>query len=123
MNVLDIEFHQWQPIVQGMAAFAVTFAQMGDSEEEARAKLVGYMQVQLRLNQADAIRVLRAAADSIASSPQPPDDSTERLERGRPIREMLGVPEPSEYLAASMQAREWVQRLATDFESGLEDSP
>lgn len=115
---MEIQPHHWEPIVAGMAAFAVTFAQMGDTEEEARAQLVGYMQIQLRLDQADAARVLRAAADSITSSPQPPDDSPSRLERGRPVREMLGVAEPSEYLAASLTAREWVERLATDLESG-----
>ncbi len=115
---MDIEPHQWQPIVEGMAAFAVTFAQMGNTEEEARAKLVGYMQGQLQLEKDDAVRVLREAADAITSFPQPPDDSAERLERGRPIRQMLGVPEPTEYLAASMRAREWVERLATDLGSG-----
>lgn len=118
---MEIEAQRWRPIVEGMAAFAMTFAQMGDTEEDARAKLVGQMQ-QLRLDQSDAVRVLRAAADSITRFPQPPDESAERLERARPIREMLGLPEPSDDLAASLRAREWVQRLANDLEAGSANS-
>jgi len=37
---MEIEEHQWRPIVEGIAAFAVTFAEMGDTEAEARSKLV-----------------------------------------------------------------------------------
>lgn len=118
---MEIEEHQWRPIVEGMAAFAVTFAEMGDTEDDARSKLVGYMQMRLRIDQRDAARILREAAAAIARFPQPPDESAERLEHGRPIREMLGVPEPSDELAASLRAREWVERLAKDLEVGLQD--
>lgn len=98
MNIKD---HQSAPIVEGIAAFAITFAQMGDTEAEARSKLVGYMQMRLQIDDEDAVRVLRGAAQAIVSFPQPPDDSSDHLERGRPVREMLGVPEPSDVLEAS----------------------
>ena len=108
--------------MDGMASFAITFAQMGDTEEEARAKLVGYLQGQLQIEQSDAVRVLRAAAEVIMVFPQPPDESADRLERGRAVRELLGVPEPAEELAASLRAREWLERLASDLDSGLQSS-
>jgi hypothetical protein len=117
---LEIEAHQWKPIVEGVAALAVTFAEMGDTEDEARGKLAGYMQSQLDISQVDAIRVLKAAAESVASFPQPPDESAERLARGESVRKMLGVPEPSESLAKTLMAREWLQTLAADLEAGLE---
>ncbi len=116
---MEIEPHQWKPIVDGMATFAITFAQMGDAEEDARAKLIGYLQGQLHVEQVDAVRILRAAAEVIRSFPQPPDESAERLERGRAVRELLGVPEPADDIAATLRAREWLERLATDLDSGL----
>lgn len=119
---MEIEEHQWRPIVDGIAAFAVSLAQMGNTEEDARSKLVGYMRMRLRIDQGDAVWVLREAAVAISRFPQPPDESAERLESGRQIRAMLGVPEPSEDLTASLTAREWLERLASDLGAGLAGS-
>jgi hypothetical protein len=73
----------------------------------------------LQVDDADLVPVIREAAVTIQAFPQPPDESAERLERTSPIRQMLGLPEPAEELAATLRAREWLQRLANDLEQHL----
>jgi hypothetical protein len=99
-------------IVEGLAAIAVTAAEMGTTEEEARRQLALWL-VRLEVQSSG---VPREAAAAISSFPQPLDEPAERLERGRPIREMLGVPEPTQELEAALRAREWLDRLADDLE-------
>lgn len=60
------------------------------------------------------IELLREAALAIASFPQPIDESADELERALPIRTMLGVQSASDQLAAALQARDWLERLADD---------
>lgn len=72
-------------IVQGVAAIAVTAAEMGATEEEARQQLALWL-IRLEVQSSAA---LREAAAAIALLPQLVDEAAERLERGRPIRELL----------------------------------
>jgi hypothetical protein len=94
----------------------VTLAEMGHAEEEIRQQIVGYLVERLHIDVVDLAPVIREAAVAIGSFPQPPDDPPERLERGRPIRQMLGLPEPAQELAAALRARDWLQRLADDLD-------
>lgn len=103
---------EYRGIVEGLAAIAVTAAEMGATEEEARQQLVLWL---IRV-EVQSSNVLREAATAISSFPQPADEPADRLERGRPIREMLGVPEPSEELEAAIRAREWLERLADELD-------
>ena len=89
---MEIPEHQRRAIVEGIGATAVTLAEMGNTEEEARQHIVVYLVEGLRIDAADLVPVIREAAALIASFPQPLDEPAERLERARPIREMLGVP-------------------------------
>lgn len=100
-------------IVEGLGAMAVSLAETGEDEDTARRQLVGMM---LQLHETD-VEVLREAAEAISSFPQPIDESTDELERARPIREMLGVRSASEDLEASLRARDWLERLANDLDS------
>jgi acetyl-CoA carboxylase carboxyltransferase component len=97
-------------IVQGLAATAVTIAQMGGTEDDARAQLVGLLR-QVGATDAD---VLIEAAHAMSTFPQPPNESPETIERREPVRQWLGVPSATEELEASLRAREWLQRLAAD---------
>ena len=109
---MEIQEHQWRPIVEGIAAIAVALAEMGTSEEEAQGQVTNYLVYRLQVDIVDLVPILREAAAAVGSFPQPPDDSAESLERGRPIREMLGLPEPAERLASALRAREWLEKLA-----------
>ncbi len=97
-------------IVEGIAAFAISLAEMGTDEEAARSQLVGMM---VGVHEIDP-ELLREAAAAVSAFPQPLDESPEEIERARPIREMLGVRSASEELEAVLRAREWLQRLADD---------
>ncbi|MDP9386855.1 MAG: hypothetical protein M3Q48_02730 [Actinomycetota bacterium] len=104
-------------IVEGLAAYAVTMTEMGADEQDVRAKLASELQ---RFGVDDPVGVLRDSAAAITAAPQPPDETAERLERAQPIRELFGLPSPGEQLAATLRAREWVQRLAEDIETASE---
>lgn len=75
-------------IVDGLATMAVTMAEMGATEDEARAQLVVMLQ---RVGATD-VGVVREAAAAISGFPQPLDESAEAIERAEPIRQLLGVP-------------------------------
>jgi hypothetical protein len=77
--------------------------------------------LRLHIDAEDLVPVIREAAAAIASLPQPLDESAERLERGRQVREMLGISEPVEELAAALRAREWLERLAEDLTRRMRD--
>ncbi|MGH8524965.1 MAG: hypothetical protein ACREXY_12365 [Gammaproteobacteria bacterium] len=115
---MEIQPDQREPIVNGVAALAVTIAEMGEDEGVARASIVQQL-MRLKLDQRDLVPVLRAAVTAIAQFPQPIDHPPERLARGEHIRRALGLPEPSDELAASLRAREWIERLADDLERRL----
>src|SRR6266567_1076285 len=111
---MEIPEHQRRAIIDGTAAIAVTLAEMGHTEDEARQQIVGYLVQRLQIDAQDLVSVIREAAYSIASFPQPLDEPAERLERGRRIRAMLGLPEPTDALASTLRAREWLERLADE---------
>lgn len=98
-----------------MAAIAVTMTEMGQSQSDVWAAIVGMM---VRLHETDTT-LLRNAADSISRLPQPPDESAADLERLEKVRAMLGVPSATDKLAASLRAREWLQRLAVELDDRL----
>lgn len=100
-------------IVEGIAAIAVSVAEMGGSEDDMRAA-VADMLPKLGELRPD---VVNAAAAVIARFPQPLDESPEEIEAARPIRQRLGLPDASDELAASLRAREWLQRMAEDLRS------
>lgn len=115
---MEIPDHQRRGIAEGIAAIAVTLAEMGHTEEDARQQVVRLVE-RLRIEEVDLVPVIREAAAAIKDFPQPADEPTERLEGGRPIRQMLGLPEPSEQLAATLRAREWLERLANELQQDL----
>ena len=116
---MEISPEHRKGITEGLAAMAITIAQMNRSQQDAWAQVL-QMLVHLRIGEADAAQVLREAAQSIAAFPQPPNEPAHRLERGRRVREMLGVPEPSEEIASYLRGREWLENLAARLE-GLTD--
>jgi hypothetical protein len=99
-----------QKLVEGIGAAAVTLAEMGESEGEARSRLVALLN-QVGVTDAE---IVRDAAAAIGTFPQPIDETLEEIERARPIRESLGVPSAEYELEAALRAREWLQRLAAD---------
>lgn len=88
-------------IVQGLAAWAISLAGMGASEDDVRAQLVGVLQ-QVR---APDVGVVREAAVMVGRFPQPLDESPEEIERAAPMRELLGVPSAAQELADQLKAR------------------
>jgi hypothetical protein len=114
--VMEIPDDQREMIVEGMAAIAVTLAEMGHGEEDTRQQVVSYLVERLRIDETDLVPVIREAATAIQTFPQPTNEPAEQLERGRPVRQMLGLPEPAEELEAMLRAREWLERLATELE-------
>lgn len=103
-----------QIIVEGLAAHAVALAEMGADEADVHARLIAELH---RLSVADPVAVLREAAAAVTAGPQPLDETADELERARPIRELLGVTDPAQQLAATLRAREWVQRLADELDT------
>ena len=101
---------QRRVVVDGVAAAAIYFAEMGYPEDVARGWLLARLQ---QVGATDA-EVVRDAAESVARQPQPVEESAEETERARPIREMLGVTSAEDRLSAALTAREWLERLAAD---------
>ena len=101
---------QRRVVVDGVAAAAIYYAEMGYPEDVARSWLLARLQ---QVGATDA-EVVRDAAESVARQPQPLEESAEETERARPIREMLGVTSAEDQLSAALTAREWLERLAAD---------
>ncbi len=101
---------QRRVVAEGIAAMAVTLAEMGATEDEARVKILAMLQ---QVGPADA-EIVREAAACIGQMPQPLNESAEEVERARPIREMLGVTSAEEQLTAALTGREWLEHLAAD---------
>lgn len=94
-------------IIEGIAAAAVTLAEMGKSRPQFDEQITT-----LAASVGATAEQIRLAADEIARMPQPVDESAEERERGEPIRQMLGVMPVEEQLVAELRAREWLQALA-----------
>jgi hypothetical protein len=101
-------------VVDSLAVVAVGLAGMGTGSEEALATLADLL---LKLGVTDP-EVLDAAAEAVAALPQPVDETPEERERHAAARELLGVPSAEEELAASLQAREWLQHVAALLRGG-----
>ncbi|MDQ2729677.1 MAG: hypothetical protein M3Y91_17850 [Actinomycetota bacterium] len=86
---------------------AVTLAEMETAPSPALIQLEN-MAVTFGMTADD----VRAAAVTIASFPQPQEESVEHTERARPIREMLGVTSAHDQLAAAITGRAWLEQLA-----------
>lgn len=101
-------------VTQGLAAIAISLVGMRLTEDDAKATLVNRM---LELGVADP-SILRDAADEIPRFPQPIDESPEEIARRQPVRKMVGVPSADQELTDALVAREWLQQLADDLDSG-----
>jgi hypothetical protein len=97
-------------IAEGTAALAISLAEQGASEEVWRAAMLRMLE---QLGEANAA-IVRLAASAVTSLPEPLDETPEEIERARPFRETLGVRSAEEDLAATLRAREWLERLAND---------
>lgn len=102
-------------ITEGLAAIAISVAEMGGSDEDIKAQVMS-MIAALRVD--DPTAVLRAAAGAVARLPAPLEESSDKSERHRRVREMLGVKSAEEQLVASLRGREVLERMASDFEAG-----
>ena len=93
-------------IVNGLAAYAITIAEMGGTETDAHPALLNLM---MRVGESDPA-LLDEAAEAIARFPQPIDAAIDEIESAARVREMLGVRSATEDLEASLRAREWLQK-------------
>ena len=105
-----------QVITEGLAAFADTFCEMGLSDDEVKAGIARQC-LALHLHAEDVPTLLRESTEALRRFPQPLVESAEETERGRPIREMLGVTSAEDQLAATLRARELLQRMADEIEA------
>lgn len=96
-------------IAEGLAAYATTYFEMGDAVDVVQTKLVAKWE---RLG--SPVGAFRAAAAAVGEQPQPVVESAERTERGRGIREFLGVTSAETQLVAALRARELLGDLAEE---------
>lgn len=94
--------------LEGLAAIAVTVAEMGGTPEDVMARVGPYL-FKLGLATGDDVRAVAAA---IARLPQRMNESAEIRERRKPIERMLGLTSAEEALVASLTAREALETLA-----------
>lgn len=99
-------------LIEGIAAKAVTLAEMGASEAEARATLIEDLK-----RTGAGIDIVRQAARKIRRLPQPVDEPADEAARTEFFREMVGATTPTQELEAQLRAQEWLQRLADDPEA------
>jgi len=102
-----------QAIIEGVAALAVTLAEVGVSERDALRQLV------VNLSQVGALdpQLVRDAVEAVGQLPQPVEETTEETERLRPINERFGVPPAEANLLAALQGREWLEKVAAGLET------
>ena len=94
---------------------AASLAEMGRSEEDARVQLLALP------GGSDPGLLREAAGAGIAALPLPLDEDPEEEERRLAIRRMLGEEHPrtaSDDLAATIEGRLWLERLAIAVERG-----
>jgi hypothetical protein len=105
-----ISHDEWTVISEGLAVFAIALVGLGTDEATCRHAILRH------LDHWDlaAPTMLRAAADSIKSFPQPIDERPEEIERAKPVRDLMGVPSAEAELLESIAARELLQRLADE---------
>lgn len=97
---VELERHQWRALVEGIAAFSNSLAEMGDGGPEAETKLIGYL-ANLPLDKPDVVRALVQAALLLEGTEDLPDGSGE-----------AGTPTPR------LKAREWLQDLSRSLRAG-----
>ena len=107
-----MEAGERQAIVEGVAALAVTLAEVGVSQRDALRQLV------VNLTQLGALDplIVRDAVVAVGRLPQPPEETPEETERLRSINERFGVPSAEENLLAALQGREWLEHIAEELE-------
>ncbi|MDQ2726421.1 MAG: hypothetical protein M3Y91_00795 [Actinomycetota bacterium] len=107
-----MEAEERQSIVDGVAALAVTLAEVGVSERDALRQLV------VNLTQVGALDplVVRDAVVAVGHLPQPFEETPEETERRRLINDRFGVPPAEEHLLAALQGREWLERVAEELD-------
>lgn len=96
-------------IAAGLAAYATTYFEMGDSVADVRMKLVAHW-----VSLGSPAGAFRDAATAVGEQPQPVVESAETTERSRPVRELLGVTSAEAQLVASLRARELLVGLAEE---------
>ena len=100
-------------IVEGLAAIAVTVAEMGGTNDDIRAQLISMM---FKLHIDDPAEVLRAAAAAVGRLPTPMEESAGDTERQRGLRALLGVTSAEDQLAAGLRGRDMLEKLAAEFD-------
>jgi hypothetical protein len=100
--------------LEGLAATAVTVAEMGGSDVE----IVQTVRAQMSALGMATVQVVREVIATVAQLPQPPDESADVRERRRPIEDMLGVASPEAQLASAMRARAVLEAFAEQLDSG-----
>lgn len=89
---------------------AATYFDMGKSKEEVREASVAFWRQVLSPQ-----GMFQMAAEAVSRLPQPLEESVQRSERIRPIRERLGVDSAESQLASMLAAREVMEELAREF--------
>ncbi len=103
-------------VARGLASLAVTTAERGGTEDEARLAMVRV----LRAHGTTDPSLVRAAAAAVSDQPQPEDEHEQDADgaaRAEQVRQALGVPAPEEQLAAMLRGREWLLRFADALEA------
>jgi hypothetical protein len=96
-------------ISEGLAAFAVTYFEMGDGETSVREKILERWR-----DLGAQAGAFHAAARSIGALPEPMIESAETTEQMRIVREALGVLSAEAQLAATVRARELLENLGSE---------
>lgn len=100
-------------IVEGLAAIAITVAEMGGDDGEVRTQVLSMM---ARLRVDDPAQVLRAAARAVSQLPTPIEESADDTERQREVRRLLGVTPAEDQLVAALRGRDVLEKLAREFD-------
>lgn len=102
-------------VVRGLAALAVTTAEGGGTEDQARLAFIQVLRAHGTADPALVAEAAAAVADPLdRPGEEPGDDPDVDPDVARQIREALGTASPAEQLAAMMRGREWLQRFAAD---------
>ena len=107
--------HQWRGLVEGIAAFSHSLADMGDGTAEAEMKLIGYL-ANLPLEKADVVKALMQAALWLEETEDPgsvtrPDPEVDDMRTFGPSGGIEGA-------TPRLQARDWLRDLAGNLSEG-----